>query len=309
MRQRSFIYGFTLIELMVVIAIIAVLVAILLPAVQQAREAARMSQCKNNMKQIGTALHNYEGVYGSLPPVKNRTFAALPGCPPTVVGSGYSWRYSILPQMDQSPLFDTIDSRYGLHACVGSGLSGSATHAEALEAALPVYLCPSDGTAKTNNEGPTNYAAMMGSSDNHVPAYLMRGGMDYHGVKFRSYRDGQSSTVTLAEVFRGKKFTRLGSGPVNITNQRCRRWLESSGYCEADASRTPNDRNPDEVTWTDSTYPGDAPGARPASSPHSGGAHVLMGDGAVRFVGEDVDLGLWKATCTRENQEADTVDF
>src|SRR5713101_2624318 len=98
--------GFTLIELLVVIAIIAVLVALLLPAVQQAREAARRSQCKNNLKQIGLALHNYHEMAQMFPPSK---IFGPTSCNGWIRGNSLSWRVMILPQMDQAPLFNTIN--------------------------------------------------------------------------------------------------------------------------------------------------------------------------------------------------------
>ena len=102
--------GFTLIELLVVIAIIAILIALLLPAVQQAREAARRTQCKNNMKQLGLALHNYHDVYGSMAPgiVVDIT---NPGAAPTVGSNdpAWGWQALILPFIDQAPLFNTLN--------------------------------------------------------------------------------------------------------------------------------------------------------------------------------------------------------
>ena len=99
--------GFTLIELLVVIAIIAILIALLLPAVQQAREAARRTQCKNNLKQIGIALHNYHDIYGMFPIGAQDCIAS--NCPE---GPGnyemYGWGASILPQIDQAPLYDQL---------------------------------------------------------------------------------------------------------------------------------------------------------------------------------------------------------
>ena len=98
--------GFTLIELLVVIAIIAVLIALLLPAVQQAREAARRTQCKNNLKQLGLALHNYSDITGYLPPGHYWASNASDAEP---TGTGWLWGVHILPQLDQAPLYNLID--------------------------------------------------------------------------------------------------------------------------------------------------------------------------------------------------------
>src|SRR5687768_201165 len=107
MRSSSSRRAFTLIELLVVIAIIGILVALLLPAVQQAREAARRTQCKNNLKQLGLALHNYHDQHKLLPPgyVSDYTTAG------TDTGPGWGWAAMILPQIDQGPLFNRSTSR------------------------------------------------------------------------------------------------------------------------------------------------------------------------------------------------------
>src|SRR6187401_199882 len=104
-KKRS---AFTLIELLVVIAIIAILIALLLPAVQQAREAARRTQCKNNLKQIGLALHNYVDVHGLLPPGSTVLLQNGDMMTGTLFGHGWTWHASILPQLDQSTLFNAI---------------------------------------------------------------------------------------------------------------------------------------------------------------------------------------------------------
>ena len=106
-RLRSQRKGFTLIELLVVIAIIAILIALLLPAVQQAREAARRTQCKNNLKQIGLALHNYHDVYKCFPP--GRTRNTYSGITSAWYTGNYSWLPRLLPNIDQAPIYNTID--------------------------------------------------------------------------------------------------------------------------------------------------------------------------------------------------------
>src|SRR5450755_3744538 len=104
--------GFTLIELLVVIAIIAVLIALLLPAVQAAREAARRAQCVNNLKQIGLALHNYEGAQKVLPPGYVSTFDASG----TDLGPGWGWAAMILPQLEQVVLYSAVNFSIGVEA-------------------------------------------------------------------------------------------------------------------------------------------------------------------------------------------------
>src|SRR5579872_386881 len=131
--------GFTLIELLVVIAVIAVLIGLLLPAVQQAREAARRTQCKNNLKQIGLALLNYESSFRIFPPGYIAGSAFIDG--QTDTAPGWSWGAMILPQLDQEPLQSTINFSLPVQA---------AANAPAIQVSLPAFVCPSDQLA-----GPT----------------------------------------------------------------------------------------------------------------------------------------------------------
>lgn len=143
-RQR----GFTLIELLVVIAIIAILIALLLPAVQQAREAARRTQCKNNLKQIGLAIHNYHDVHMTFPlnysapnPVNSNAFAAF-GTPDSRQSS---WMGMILPYIDQSNLYNTIDWNVGMKDASGAPTANVAV----AQTVISAFQCPSDGFANT----------------------------------------------------------------------------------------------------------------------------------------------------------------
>src|SRR5262245_62053385 len=133
--------GFTLIELLVVIAIIAILIALLLPAVQQAREAARRTQCKNNLKQIGLALHNYESTHGLFPPsCINDPYASgtLDGVsyPDSlmVATTGFGWGALLLAQLEQAPLYNQFNFSTGCWAIA---------HKTQVATRLPVFLCPS----------------------------------------------------------------------------------------------------------------------------------------------------------------------
>ncbi|WP_010585578.1 DUF1559 domain-containing protein [Schlesneria paludicola] len=187
-RAYRFRRGFTLIELLVVIAIIAVLIALLLPAVQQAREAARRTQCKNNMKQLGLALHNYLDVHGTFP-IQYR-LNNLPG-----VLNQVSWIHNILPMIDQGNIYNSWDSNYtwntganGVQADPRIGAGGVAAPAQGSNAwllgrGLPALICPSEtspavggvspgsriinfNVAATNDMkiGITNYQGVLGSS-------------------------------------------------------------------------------------------------------------------------------------------------
>ncbi len=159
--------GFTLIELLVVIAIIAILIALLLPAVQQAREAARRSTCKNNLKQLGLGLHNYHETYKMFP-IGHQYRGNFDGnLTNEHGGSGFAWSFSILPFIDQAPLFEQFNSSLAI---------ASAPNAALTQTVLPIYNCPSDdkptnrdgrGTAPVRlpQQATTSYSGAGGSYD------------------------------------------------------------------------------------------------------------------------------------------------
>ena len=319
-RLKQWRRAFTLIELLVVIAIIAILIALLLPAVQQAREAARRSTCKSHLKQLGVALHNYAEIHGMLPQAAvwghyPGTTGVPPGCNGWVRHSGYSWRTLILPLIDQTAVYNTFTWECGLHSCMCNGdppgpTGASETHAKADDTRIDTFLCPSDPRpAKQGSWYGTNYPALVSRNTNHAtPAATDMGGMSIRkGAPLSEFVDGTSNTALVGEVFRGKGFDHLNSGN-DYNGQRYRRWIETTAYCGADASRKPNDRRQDEISWTDSVDGGNS-GARPVSSAHEGGVHILMGDGAVHFLNESVDLTVWGNTVTRQGQESNTVEF
>jgi prepilin-type N-terminal cleavage/methylation domain-containing protein/prepilin-type processing-associated H-X9-DG protein len=332
--------AFTLIELLVVIAIIAILIALLLPAVQQAREAARRTQCKNNLKQIGLALHNYHDVHSMFPQGKVVGDMNYNGCPSWIEGSGFSWRVMILPMIDQAPLYQAnTDEDVGIHTCGPFG-PGAAQRLTLLRTTIPGYLCPSDATLFFRTEKPTNYPGIGGSTANAHhwrTAQNVQGILTYRGARMRDIVDGTSNTAMVGEVHRGVLFNRYSGGPINITGQRCKWWAAESGFCHADTFRAPNSANPtkaankdqtapqngaanddacsggvgpcaDQVSWVDDLA-NNTPGARGVSSAHTGGAQILFGDGAVHFVTENVDTGVWRGAGTMGGGESDTLQF
>lgn len=226
-RDRAARDGFTLIELLVVIAIIGVLVAILLPAVQAAREAARRIQCSNNMKQIGLALHNYHDVHGCIPTTTTGPDTSGGGC-----GSGfYSWMAMILPYVEQGNLYEQIDfdvplSNHCNYSNNGDyadyGIAPGHPNAAAARTLVATYLCPSDPASvlQTHDDGevlaPGNYAANVGwpmlsywpgrnqplERQNGVFGLLNPGQparWQVPSIKFRNITDGLSATAAVAE--------------------------------------------------------------------------------------------------------------
>jgi len=361
MKRRTFGFrkAFTLIELLVVIAIIAILIALLLPAVQQAREAARRSQCKNNLKQIGLALHNYHDTFGRFPNVImawNNNNYSYRGCATWYLSRGFSWRVSILPYIDQAPMYTGMDlDNHGIGGCFAAdgGIPiNSGTH-RALITSLPAYVCPSDPTDKTvanfaggRPEMGTNYAAAVRARADANHADIANnsstrdlGGITRGGTTSADFRDGMSNTIMVGEVFRGKGFERTSgvlptpAGPApaaaNHDFQRCRNWLESTAYCQCNAGVVVdgslpagtagnkyqyrqiwriNDPKRDQVTWTDPVDAGNG-GGRPMSSPHVGGAQALLGDGAVKFLSENVDGVTLAHVFSRAGDEANVPEF
>jgi len=320
MLLRSRKSGFTLIELLVVIAIIAVLIALLLPAVQQAREAARRSQCKNNLKQIGLALHNYHDTYGKFPSgfVSNAWPSATNDGATTEL-SCWSWGAMILPYIDQAPMYNTL--QVGTISLAANLAAGGAQRTAATTA-LPAFICPSDtgpalndfnasyganATQQTNfgtydrratSNGTdriaiakSNYVGVVDSGDSGTPAWNptpygpplgLFSANSGNGI--RSITDGTSNTLIVGErAFRYEGLNAgagnaLGFGMTSVgapyAGSYSRSALSIYGipYWGINQSVT----NADHQT-------------RGFSSTHVGGVHFVMGDGAVRFISDNID--------------------
>ena len=305
--------GFTLIELLVVIAIIAILIALLLPAVQQAREAARRSTCKNNLKQIGLALHNYHDVFGMFVLRRGGTNGSDSATSNRARLSGF---VGMLPYMDQAPLFnkisagDSTHSPFGPCAWCGWGV---------WNVTLPILRCPSDGrnkqTIRTNN-----YVFCLGDSATSINGTSSRGLFPYRsGTRIRDITDGTSNTIAMSEHVRANygpatsnaNRSRVegiamgqsprtnpgscmslasGAGWVSGTSVKGKHgtslWDGQAERCAFTTVLPPNAPSCAEGTNVnaDSTHAALAP-----SSLHVGGVHVLMADGAVRFISENLD--------------------
>ncbi len=252
--------GFTLIELLVVIAIIAILIALLLPAVQQAREAARRSTCKNNLKQIGIALHNYHGTHKMFPP----------GWIDHTSG-GIGWGLFLLPSVDQAPLYKSIGN-------LSTGAKPGT--ASKYQAVVPVYLCASDPSANINsrrgNHAKSNYHAFEGDADSGQSG---RGnGLFFanSNIRIRDITDGVTNTVAIGE----RSWSGTGSGKSGAiwAGLRARgNHGEISDFTQNSAGRRINGTH-DNAT----------------SSSHTGGAQVVLGDGSVRFLSENLNGTVWE---------------
>jgi prepilin-type N-terminal cleavage/methylation domain-containing protein len=317
--------GFTLIELLVVIAIIAILIALLLPAVQQAREAARRSTCKNNMKQIGVAMHNYHDVFNQFPPgyITKQHCPGYPSSwPACILGelSCYGWGASILPYVDQAPLYNVLNVG---NVTLDQNLANATTRA-ALQSSMPMFLCRSDPGPNLNNYvSPTNkyHFSVIDGSNEHAIArsdYVMVAnawdsttpvvrpsqygpphgiGHANSSVGFRDITDGSSNTLLVGERAFSYKGNRIGGAVVigfsPATN------VQSSSY-----GRKGNGLAVVGITYNGiNAIVGGEHDVRGFSSNHVGGAHFLLADGSVHFISENIDYT--KGSVSRPNHLAE----
>lgn len=315
---RRQVRAFTLIELLVVIAIIAVLIALLLPAVQQAREAARRTQCKNNLKQMGLALHTYHDTYNVLPPAllnSGRYNAPTYFTGNNLVLNTPGWIF-LLPYVDQAPAFNL----YNFGACSSASspysipVAGTdATNAAITGMAMPTLVCPSHpGTGQQVTSNPntpsdfysrnqarrSSYAFSTGSFTDYSAPYLTtttdirQGAFGNSGAaRLRDMIDGTSSTLMVGESWGGAMKTSTSYGPWGMTGTHtCCHGYTPSGSSTALTSATVASYSPD---WgINRPYQGDAQRRTYAwvfNSGHTGGAQFLFGDGTVRFLSENMD--------------------
>ena len=271
--------AFTLIELLVVIAIIAVLIALLLPAVQQAREAARRSQCKNNMKQLGLALHNYHDTANTLPP--------------GYIGTNlWGWNVMLLPGLDQAPLYNNLSVQFitPLNAVVAATYPNIVT---GLATNIPALRCPSDTGSNTVTAGsgtitvfgrsnyPGVYGAVVIPAGATAPAATVAGTFFVNSKRnFSAFTDGLSNTIIVGErrSVGTQGATTVGGEAIWAGPYVGATAIADNYTLVQTAALTLNTINTTDATYRLSNF----------SSLHVGGAHFLMGDGAVRFISENI---------------------
>jgi prepilin-type N-terminal cleavage/methylation domain-containing protein len=280
--------AFTLIELLVVIAIIAILIALLLPAVQQAREAARRAQCKNNLKKIGLAMHNYHDVHNCFPSGWIGVDLVNRWQDPEGI-SGWGWAAMVLPQMDQAALFNQIRPDVSLLDTLND---------KPRAVTLPMFRCPSDiGEEKWNlndeSSGsflvrlPTaNYIASFGTGElgdcegQPLPFQCVGNGATYHNSRIRMAQisDGLSNTIHI-----GERKSKPADGWYSTWVGVASGGEEAFARILGSADHTPNfpENHFDDF-----------------SSHHTGGAHFVLGDGSVRFITENIDLRVYQGLHT-----------
>ena len=312
MRAR----GFTLLELLAVVAVIGILIGVVLPAVQAAREAARRTHCANNFRQMGLALHQYHDSLSTFPIGRFGLFSSNAG------GVKYlnrqTWIVGTLPYLEQTTLFSAYNASLAFVDPANS---------TAVRVSVPTFLCPSDSASIQEPDTPwarvkANVAANWGNTtyfqDERIPGMSglnpFSGPVDdaaFTGAPFRAnrssslaeFRDGASLTILLAETVIGQNRP-SGAGPTGASDHRGDVYNDDQNATMFMTYTPPNARVPDQMG--DERYCGYgfshnppcnalSPTFNASRSRHPGGVYALFGDGRVQFVRDTIDLALWRA--------------
>ncbi len=292
--------GFTLVELLVVIAIIGILVALLLPAIQAAREAARRTRCSNNLKQLGLALHNYHDTHGRFPPATMIT-QTTPAC--TNMGLGtyqrFGWGVLILPHIEQAATYDRFDFSKAYNVAPNSDLDAGG-------AVIPTFICPSNvfsaprcnftggitqptGLGGLDDLSRTDYSPVSDSvdwtCDGVWPKKNPNGIMGHFtGTGIKDVVDGTSNTLLLGEQANGTPGT-----------YDCHTFVTFDGFDTANGINDPITAVPVGGIWhfRNSGF----------SSYHPGGCHFVLADASVRFISENINQTTLAALTTKFGRE------
>lgn len=333
--------AFTLIELLVVIAIIGILVALLLPAVQAAREAGRRTQCVNHLKQFGLALQNYHDTMASLPFGKGPSYAGAAGY------ARWSTHALLLPFLEQQPLHNSLDFRFAPETPGMGGVinfmpaysNPGGVNAVGSRTAVSGFLCPSDGLAVDSTwPGQNNYAANQGgwlcdrsttpaAPTDIAPSETQTGVLFYlSGTRYSDILDGLSNTVIFSEKLRGgggpnakrDLFVMQNQTSLAATYTTCRatnplsatpltsKWGWSWVMGENCCTLYNHVSTPNTISCAGIPFPGTMTNMSmqvSANSNHPGGVNIAMADGSVRFATSTIDLDLWRAIGTKAGGE------
>ncbi len=291
--------GFTLIELLVVIAIIGVLIALLLPAVQAAREAARRAQCTNNLKQMGIALHNYHDAVGAFPP----GLMSRPASDGSNTGPGWGWGAMLLPEVEQSAVYNAINVNLPIESVANS---------TARLTKISAYICPSDAyfepqftvvdesTTNTSLGAPicdvasSDYVGSFGTGDvSDYPGRDFGNGLFFrnHSVKIAEITDGTSQTLAIGEksqnLARATWAGAISHAAVPITLLQAEDGLSPEGGDALVIAHTGELNGPNSIpAHADQFW-----------SLHPGGCNFLFADGSVHFLKERRPLPHFPGAC------------
>jgi prepilin-type N-terminal cleavage/methylation domain-containing protein len=308
--------GFTLIELLVVIAIIAILIALLVPAVQKVREAAARTQCINNLKQLGIAIHAHIDNFKHFPDSKSY---ASEGTSPVAPFTGRGWILKCLPYLDQAPLYQQFEP--STLTSISSATAGGVLNCQPqLATQIAVLRCPSDprGSVLVTGQNqyaasvqywPTNYKGVIGTSDmgggwpgNPWEVKYTAGAVwDNHNTTLPNglfFRNSYQVRIKVAQVTDGLSNTLAVGEDLPTHNQHSSAYFANGDYasCHAPLNYLPNP--PDPTNW---------PKVISFRSMHPGGCHFCIADGTVRFISQSVDRLQYMEMCTRAGNEVTQV--